>query len=210
MSRPENQGIELKRHSDPLIDQYEVSDVSLVIAALLERNAELQEAVSRDDLTQLPNRAGARYAFESLKMNNGRGVLGVFDLDKFKSVNDGLGHTIGNEVLRKVAEAATSALRTDDIVARYGGDEFVVLLPDTDMVGAEVVGAKVCAAISGIKESVEFGSPLPEDFGATFAIAPVPEGVSLDESFRTTDALLIAAKACGQRGGVVMPPVETI
>ncbi len=209
MSNPEYQEFELKRHSDPPIDSHKVSDVSLVIAALLERNAQLQEAVSRDDLTQLPNRAGARYAFERLEMDNGRGVLGVFDLDRFKSVNDGLGHAVGDKVLIKAAEAATSALRTDDIVARFGGDEFIVLLPDTDMAGAELVGTKVCSAISGLKESGEFDSPLPDDFGATFAIAPVPLGGTLEESFVTADSLLVYTKMYGQRGTVVMPPIET-
>ncbi len=74
----------------------------------------------------------------------------IIDLDNFKDINDNYGHLKGDMVLRKIAAAIGDTVRDSDIVARYGGDEFVILLPETDKKGAVAVSGRIREAIAGI------------------------------------------------------------
>jgi len=107
---------------------------------LLLENTQLYEEVHKlaitDSLTELHNRRHFRnLAQEEIKRANRYGrSLGVLmlDIDHFKRINDTFGHTFGDYVLKTVAEICKSALRNNDIIGRYGGEEFVVLLPETN------------------------------------------------------------------------------
>jgi diguanylate cyclase (GGDEF)-like protein len=93
-----------------------------------------------------------RLAFEierSKRSSEGFAIL-FLDLDRFKQVNDQFGHEAGNDILRAVAEEIRSAVRASDVAARYGGDEFVVILTRTDLAGAARVGEALRAGIEGI------------------------------------------------------------
>ncbi|WP_052318103.1 putative bifunctional diguanylate cyclase/phosphodiesterase [Spirochaeta africana] len=109
---------------------YLVNDTSRI----REAEAKLQHSVQHDALTSLPNRMLLQDRIElaivqaALK-NRGLGLL-IVDLDDFKTINDGMGHTVGDEVLKIAAARVSSAVRIGDSVARTGGDEFTVLLPD--------------------------------------------------------------------------------
>lgn len=203
MAHPEL-NFELKRQSDDRVTGSHRSAAHLVIAELLEQNARLKEALQKDDLTGLPNREGARAAFEAMGASRTRGWLGVFDLDKFKAVNDNLGHDVGDKVLVGVGEKVSDALRADDIVARWGGDEFVVLLSEIDAQGALKVGSKVCQAVRSLGTTTGFD--LPQDFGATFAIAPIEATASFEDNFVRADNMLIEAKLREERGGILVLP----
>ena len=74
----------------------------------------------------------------------------MIDLDDFKAYNDRYGHQAGDRLLRRIAEGLRSGVRTSDMVFRYGGDEFAVVLPGTDAVGAEIVAGKVLAGLAAI------------------------------------------------------------
>lgn len=120
-----------------------------------ERRAEqaAQEAAT-DALTQLATvrvlRDRLSYEVERSKRSaEGFAVLFI-DLDRFKEVNDAHGHEAGNDVLRAVAEEIRGAVRASDLAARYGGDEFVVLLTRTDMAGASRVAEAIRAGIEGV------------------------------------------------------------
>lgn len=118
---------------------------------LLEANARLEVASQHDALTDLGNR---RYLMRRLReelarVRRGRGLaVMMLDLDGFKRVNDHLGHLAGDDVLRKVAVALKVTTRESDIVGRYGGDEFAVLLTDPGPGDVHAIGERVVGAIA--------------------------------------------------------------
>ena len=105
-----------------------------------------------DLLTGLPNRVlfseRCKHAIERAKRNNDKTVLLYLDLDRFKQINDSLGHPVGDELLEKVAERLRSQIREEDTVARLGGDEFVIVIEQlTDERDAERVASKILEAL---------------------------------------------------------------
>ncbi len=115
-----------------------------------ELNDELKKAHTlslTDDLTQLPNRRAFIKRIENEVSRVQRYeyplCLALIDLDSFKAINDRYGHTIGDEVLRSFAERALSGFRHHDLASRYGGEEFAVILPNTDINGAQRALEKV-------------------------------------------------------------------
>jgi diguanylate cyclase (GGDEF)-like protein/PAS domain S-box-containing protein len=104
-----------------------------------------------DDLTGLANRRLFKDRFEQLIILSNRHqqsmALLFLDLDRFKIVNDSLGHAVGDEVLKETASRLQAQLRDSDISARMGGDEFTLLLPDTDADAAEIVAKKILQSL---------------------------------------------------------------
>ena len=133
--------------------------VNRLRARLAESNRRLEEAfarmqalAARDELTGAYNR---RFLMETMAREQARaGRLGgsfavcLIDIDHFKTVNDTLGHPAGDEVLKRVAEAAGRSLRAGDVFGRFGGEEFLVVLPDTDRAGALLVAERIRAAVA--------------------------------------------------------------
>jgi diguanylate cyclase (GGDEF)-like protein len=120
-----------------------------------ERRAdEAQRAAAVDSLTGLSTyrvlRERLAFEMERSKRSNEGFALLFLDLDRFKPVNDQYGHEAGNEILKAVAEEIRTAVRTSDIAARYGGDEFVVILTRTDLQGGARVAEALRVGIEGI------------------------------------------------------------
>ncbi|HEX7338203.1 MAG TPA: diguanylate cyclase [Gemmatimonadales bacterium] len=138
-----------------------------------------------------------RLAFEierSKRSNEGFAVL-FLDLDRFKQVNDQYGHEAGNEILRAVAEEIQHAVRASDVAARYGGDEFVVILTRTDLAGAARVGEAIRAAIEGIGRRLGYPAGLiTVSIGIAEYDANEPEG----DLLVSADRALYRAKAAGR------------
>ena len=116
------------------------------------RELRLIRQAKTDPLTALPNRtAFSEFLQKELTraLRYGRRfTLAIADLDGFKAINDSLGHPAGDELLRAVAGLLRAGRRTPDLVARYGGDEFMVLLPETDAAGAMIVSERLCYTIA--------------------------------------------------------------
>lgn len=155
-----------------------------------------------DALTGLPNRSLLRQRVDlaiSRAQGNGRQVaLVFFDLDRFKAINDTLGHDTGDRVLREIADRLQRNVRHDDTVARLGGDEFVILLADLDD------GRSVERIVRGLLDAV--AAPVAGPDGKVHVTASV--GVSLfpdhgahaDELMRGADRAMYRVKASGRNG----------
>lgn len=153
----------------------------------------------RDSLTGLPNRA---LLFDRMAQDIGRAyryslhVAVLFiDLDRFKPVNDALGHAAGDTVLQGVAQRLNSRVRRVDTVARLGGDEFVVVL--SDLASADEAAPIAEALVSLLKEPFLVGQQECQ-VGASVGIAVFPDdGLSGEELLRMADAAMYMAKQSG-------------
>jgi diguanylate cyclase (GGDEF)-like protein len=152
-----------------------------------------------DPLTGLLNR---RRMDERLKEEQARftrtgkafGVI-LADVDHFKSINDSYGHATGDQVLRAVATLLGQALRGQDEAARWGGEEFLLLLPDTTLAGARDVAARLReAAEARLTELTGLGRPIT----MTFGVAAFAGTSSLDACLQAADAAMYAGKAAGR------------
>jgi diguanylate cyclase (GGDEF)-like protein len=160
-----------------------------------------------DELTGLANRRRFMEVVElelkrAERFQSPLGLL-LVDLDDFKLVNDRFGHGTGDEVLRALSDVFRESLRDVDLAARLGGEEFAVLLPETDYSGAAGVAERLRASLA----SLELATPDGEGFGVTasFGVAVYPEAQSVDELLRTADAALYRAKAEGKNRVALAP-----
>ncbi|MDI1308987.1 MAG: EAL domain-containing protein [Methylotenera sp.] len=112
-----------------------------------EYEKQIQQLAHFDALTNLPNRIllqdHFKYALSLVKRNNGKLAIIFLDLDHFKDINDTLGHSIGDLLLKEVASRLQLTLREEDTLSRLGGDEFILILPGTDSLGAANVSQKL-------------------------------------------------------------------
>jgi diguanylate cyclase (GGDEF)-like protein len=175
--------------------------------AVLE-NAHLLEQLRRAaDVDQVTGVNNHRYLQERLKQEvaraaRNRGHLSVLmvDLDGFKPINDKHGHTDGDRVLRNIAASLKAAVRESDVVARYGGDEFVVLMPDTDERQARNVARRVVSEVRGRRHEMSDGSHVRVGGSAGLAVYPT-DARTVDGLLRTADAAMYTVKRAG--GGAV-------
>lgn len=159
---------------------------------------DLQREADTDPLTQLRNRRGfdarADRQLAACVDNDAPATVLMIDIDRFKSINDTHGHDGGDIVLRAVAESLADHIRTDDVVARFGGEEFVVLLPGADLTDATSRAEALRAAIDGLTVEVEPGLIAH----VTISIGVAEFDGSLDEALHRADAALYVAKDNGR------------
>jgi diguanylate cyclase (GGDEF)-like protein len=166
------------------------------------RRAEKQIArlAHYDELTDLPNRASFRdqlvRELERARRGEQLAVLYI-DIDEFKSVNDSLGHLVGDELLKIVASRLRSCIRETDIVARLGGDEFAIV--QTDVKQPSDVLELVKRIYDAIREPHEcLGHQVTTDASIGIALAP-NDGTDLDQLLKNADLAMYGAKADGRR-----------
>lgn len=175
------------------------------IDALETSNTALEEHAFYDNLTKLPNRAlleeKVKSAISICERNKSNGAILFIDLDNFKSINDSLGHNIGDEILKNVANKLNQSLRDCDDVARIGGDEFIVLLADLGIgeveaqIKAKQVAQKIAKTISKQTNIEELALYITCSIG----IAMFPDGnKSYKELFRYSDTAMYEAKSTGK------------
>lgn len=162
---------------------------------------QLEQLAVQDPLTGLHNRRELQLALEdqALRADREQQPLSLLwvDIDSFKSINDGRGHLIGDEVLRKVAHVLHDHMRAEDLAARYGGDEFVVVLPGMDSTSAMRLAETMQHALRAIQVK------LPDDgilrITASIGVATLPEHASDAESLTdAADRAMYRAKRSGR------------
>jgi diguanylate cyclase (GGDEF)-like protein len=119
----------------------------------------------------------------------------MVDLDDFKLVNDRHGHHVGDTLLREVSQALMGEFREFDRVARYGGDEFVVILPQADIDSAAAAGARALGRLKAVAVPDS-----PRGVSASIGVAQWHEPMDADELLEACDAALLERKRAGKAG----------
>ena len=184
--------------------------VAMVIAREQRRTRDAAIRLSTiDPLTSLFNRGFFFAALEreiARSARSGRGFcLLMMDLDELKAINDKLGHFHGDRVLRSVSEVIASGVRKIDTAARYGGDEFVVLLPETDPTGAFVLAEKI--RIGVVDMDLELPTPMLRPSLSVGVVSYPDDGTTADELMISADGAMYASKRAGKNRvtGVQVP-----
>ncbi|MEA3554413.1 MAG: sensor domain-containing diguanylate cyclase [Campylobacterota bacterium] len=156
----------------------------------------LKEEASYDSLTGIFNRLRFNKFFneetEKVKLKNSQLSMIILDIDHFKSINDNYGHHVGDEVLKMIASLVTKNLKRVDVFARWGGEEFVILLPGTDLQGATVLAENLRKIIE--ENSFSIAGKQTSSFG----VGVYKPTELKNEFFERVDKLLYNAKRTGR------------
>ncbi|PSL40082.1 diguanylate cyclase (GGDEF)-like protein [Planomicrobium soli] len=167
--------------------------VSIAFETLERNHRQLTENATTDSLTGLPNRRRMEEVLKDWSDEKRLFSLIIFDIDHFKSINDTYGHRAGDETLKKLADTVQTVVRKNDYCFRYGGEEFVLLLPDTDITGASKVAEK-------IRGQVEKINLIPgKTITVSLGLSEFPlHAHSLSELFDIADKALYQSKTTGR------------
>jgi diguanylate cyclase (GGDEF)-like protein len=153
----------------------------------------------RDDLTGLPNRRSIlRFAHAQLKLgheNKQALCLALIDIDHFKSINDNYGHAIGDAVLTAFANACKQTLRADDRIGRYGGEEFLLILPNFFLPDIPVLFEQLRSAVQQIKVA---GLPHTHVLAFSMGVVETDSQTGVDALIKRADDALYKAKDDGR------------
>jgi len=178
----------------------DVTERKLAERALQEKDAFLEHIAYHDALTGLPNRALAidrvTHAISRAERTGGTLAVLFVDLDRFKTINDSLGHARGDALLQSAATRLRALVRAEDTVSRFGGDEFVILLEDvTDPQGPATVAEKIIQALSQV--FVVDGYQLHVSASVGISLYP-QDGRDADTLMKNADAAMYKAKESGR------------
>lgn len=203
------------RHVMRLVDciesQHSRTDLAHFLARVLARSFSDQQRLAalamHDQLTGLYNRRGfygylRQWTSWSARYGRPLGVL-LVDIDRFKSINDAYGHPQGDDALRAISAALGQAVRTSDVIGRYGGDEFAILAPETDADELELLMDRILDVVRGTQFTVgDFKVQLSVSVGGALTEGTLP--LSPEQLLAAADHSLYEAKAAGRdRAGVV-------
>lgn len=193
--------IEFSRSGKPVGIFGTIQDVTETVenARILEDARNVAEAAANTDaLTGLPNRrhtlAFLERALVGARENGAPLAVAIFDIDHFKRINDVHGHGVGDEVIRRVAHRAKAVLREEDLVGRFGGEEFVCILQRSSAQAAELVAERVRQAIEGGGRSADNVPPATVSIG----VAVYADEAGVEELLQRADEALYVAKREGR------------
>ena len=177
----------------------EVQDLKTSVHALLNEREDLTTQVQRDALTQLASR---RYlldvlnkAVDGASTDEGHLSIAMADLDHFKQVNDSLGHLVGDRVLKEVAQRLSKSVREQDLIGRYGGEEFLLIFPETALAVAQQVAERIREHVASTPIHLpEHTIPITISIGLT----RYEPGDTLESLLQRADRAMYAAKQAGR------------
>ncbi|MEQ8234996.1 MAG: GGDEF domain-containing protein [Gammaproteobacteria bacterium] len=175
--------------------------------------AQVRQEAQHDALTGLANRKGFELRLAELEASEdyaGRPhCLVMADIDKFKSINDTYGHLFGDKIIKVVAKAMSNLTKGKDLAARFGGEEFVILLPDTELAGARALADSIRAAIErGRVYNPKTGEEIRR-ITISLGVTQLMPGEAIDSTIARADEALYRAKE-GGRNRVEVAPAGTI
>ncbi len=201
-----NRGCVFSRRPDGTVQQHlgtgeDITEHRLAKLQLREANRQLRKLATTDQLTALPNRRWFDDIFERelQRMHRYRGQisLAMLDIDGFKSYNDRFGHSFGDLILCEVSNLLRRKSRVSDIVARFAGDEFVILMPNTNAEDAYIAAQRLCRAASQLSVSDSAGMVRPT-ISIGVATTDTSEMITAEVLLRRADKALYAAKDAGR------------
>lgn len=171
----------------------------IVLVYVRSIHVRLNQLADNDPLTGLPNRRFFNRSLEHallLKKRNNTNLSVLFiDLDNFKMINDTKGHDVGDKVLKRIAKILNITIRETDFISRWGGEEFIVLLLDSDVDGAVLSAEKLCKSIEQDESLISLvGHKVTASLGVT--VVQADDGI--DAIFKRVDRALYKAKAVGK------------
>ncbi len=198
--------VALRAAANPTPAEMQASEAMVSLAAAgLEKVRVVEQLRAAADMDLVAGVHNHRYLQERLRQEVARSARShsplavmMLDLDKFKPINDRHGHADGDRVLRNVAATIKSHLRTSDVVARYGGDEFVVLMPDTSDVKADQVARRVVSGILQSRHRLSDDSEVTVGVSAGLAVYPT-DGRTSAQLLLAADAAMYSVKRSGGR-----------
>jgi two-component system, cell cycle response regulator len=191
---------------------FDPQSLTLQLNAALQQAQERRRQAARDALTGLPNRAAFAELFAKFQAQAARSgrplTLAIIDLDDLKTLNDTHGHLSGDRAIGHFARVVRQTLRGSDVLTRWGGDEFVALLPDTSEAGADDVLGRVRQALRDQPVELPEGRRRTLTFSAGAALAG---SLSQDDALAEADRRVYAAKAAGRdRAITTAVPTEAL
>lgn len=170
-------------------------------SALVSKLGKARRQAMFDPLTRLWNRRGATDLLnaalrEAVKHDDSVGVC-LADIDCFKQVNDQFGHQVGDQVLRRVAASIVASVRPQDIVCRYGGEEFLIVVHGIDEKGCVAIGERICAGMRGLPIQTRDGS-VPVTISIGIAMRQPGDSASSEYLIGLADAALYESKRQGR------------
>ena len=197
-------GILMVLKKDDKIGQYEAQLLTKGLKILTEpmqraqEYEDLYEQASRDSLTGLVNRRVFDERIAAImaraKRHSYPVSLACLDLDKFKQINDTYGHAVGDLVLQKAARVMESMTRSCDVLARIGGDEFNLILPDTNINDSKVLAERLCRAI----DQLDLPGSIAGKLGVSIGLAEWQPKLTKEKWLQRADEALYRAKASGR------------
>jgi diguanylate cyclase (GGDEF)-like protein len=165
--------------------------------------SELARLAYSDCLTGLANRHALQCAAERemtrIRRTERPACIVLVDVDHFKAINDGFGHAQGDCVLRGIADTLKAQTRATDTLARWGGEEFALLLPETDLAAAQIVAEKCRQAVQALQLD------LPRSITITLGVSALFSMDSFDAALARADCALYEGKVAGRNRVVVRP-----
>ncbi len=202
----------VNRREEPQVRLAELERKNQLLEAEVQQLRVYKDYAYTDVLTEVPNRRfyHERLVQEMARSRRGRHPLGLalVDLDYFKEINDQIGHRAGDQVLKFFAQFLRVNLRQEDILSRIGGDEFSVILPDTDSEQAEIFFDRVKAKLDRVDLSLDGKASINLSFSC--GIASFLESQNPEDFIDQADNALYAAKAQGRNQVVAANLGETL